>query len=118
MFEMVDSHPFQCESNWYIGGTTWEIGWGGGSRSSQPPLLLTPSIDNGFAVPLRNRDEERGVSQYRGCLSIRQWFRAKLTITEVQMEPQRGGRISFTVARSGGYFRSPRGFEGFEVIWT
>ena len=58
----------------------------------QPPtlLLLTPSIDNGFAVPLRNRDEERGdSSQYRGCLSIRQWFRAKLTITEPQMEPQR-----------------------------
>ena len=84
---------------------------GRGSRSSQPPLLLlTPSIDNGFAVPSRNRDEGRGGESIQGCSSIRQWFRAKLTITEPQMEPQRG-RISFSVARSAGDFRSPRGFE-------
>ena len=63
LFEKVDSSfSMRLESNWYIGGTTWEIGWGGGSRSSQPPPLLTPSIDNGFAVPLRNRDEEGGES--------------------------------------------------------
>ena len=31
-------------------------------KQPAPSILLTPSIDSGFAVPLRNRDEEGGES--------------------------------------------------------
>ena len=110
MFQISDSSiSRKFQSNCDIGGTQ-----AGRLVLRGSEAALTPSIDNGFVVPFRNRDEGgegRVYSIFRGaCQYQRQWFRVKLTITEPQMEPQ-GGRVSVTVARSAGDFWSQRRFE-------
>ena len=69
-----------------------EIGGRGGDQE------LTLSIDNGFAVPFRNRDEGGGRLKAGVLVDTRRWFRAKVTITEPQMEPERRGGTPLAVA--------------------
>ena len=62
-------------------GEVWGLVEGRGDQE------LTLSIDNGLAVPFRNRDEGGGRLKAGVLVDTRQWFRAKVTITEPQMEP-------------------------------